>query len=96
MKTILSLILAVGWCVMLARADEIKPPVKAEITAELRAKFWRASAENTAAQMQAQKTTAAVQVIVDNMQKVCGDAQLTIGQDGEPACVAKPPETKPK
>ncbi len=60
------------------------------ISAELRAKFWRAQADNESAQSRAKAALATVQAVIAELQKTCGERhQVALGQDGEPACQEK-------
>lgn len=69
-----------------------KPP---QITAEQRAKFWRATAESIAAASRAQQARDAVNAAQLDMQKTCGeDSDLVAGADGEPICKTKTKEVK--
>lgn len=72
-------------------ADE-KPTPK--ITPELRAKFWRASAEFNAAQSKLQQAKSSLDSAVMDLRAVCKDQELTIDQAGEPTCRDKEPEKK--
>jgi hypothetical protein len=64
-----------------------KPP---PIAAEMRARFWRAQAEATAAAARAKLTQEAVKAVQDEMQKECGvNFVLALDAAGEPSCQAK-------
>lgn len=82
-------------------AEEPKSPV---IPAELRAKYWRARSENTAAIAEQVRTQKAMTDFVDAMRQACGpENEVTIDQapqsptSGEPVCTQrpKPAEAKP-
>jgi hypothetical protein len=87
----------------------VKPePSKAEFTKadsviplDIRARWWRAVAEQADAQSAAQQKAAVSQSIVEEMTKFCGDRTLIRNAKGEPDCVAaekpaeKPAEKKP-
>lgn len=87
-RRLIAVIFCAGWLVMLA-ADAPK-----QITAEQRAKFWRAQAEYIAAQAQVQKAQATLSAIQAEMVKACGDQQLVADEQGEPACKPKPETPK--
>ena len=71
------------------------------IPVDLRARWWRAVAEQADAQSAAQQKAAVSQSIVEEMTKFCGDKTLIRNAKGEPDCVAaekpaeKPAEKKP-
>ena len=76
------------------QADSIVP-------LEIRARWWRAVAEQADAQSAAQQKAAVSQSIVEEMTKFCGDRTLIRNAKGEPDCAAaekpaeKPAEKKP-
>jgi hypothetical protein len=73
-----------------AETPKPEPPKAPQITAEVRAKFWRASAEWAAAQARAQAAKTALESAQTELQKTCGtDADVVAGQDGEPQCKLK-------
>lgn len=64
-----------------------KPP---QIAAEMRARFWRAQAEATAAAARARQTQEAAKAVQDELQKACGDQfALALDAAGEPSCQAR-------
>jgi hypothetical protein len=64
---------------------------KAQITAEMRAKFWRAQAEYIAATVQAQRAKAALDSAQAEMQKACGEQPVVANSSGDPECGPMPP-----
>ena len=76
----------------LALAAAESPTTK--ISAEQRAKFWRAQAEAIAAQAQYQSAKSALDAVQAELQKACGDGVLALDQAGEPSCKAKPETLK--
>ena len=73
------------------------PSGDSAIPVDLRARWWRAVAEQADAQAAAQQKAAASQSIVEEMTKFCGDRTLIRNAKGEPDCAAteKPAEKKP-
>lgn len=69
------------------------PPPK--VSADLRAKFWRAIAQNEAAQAQVLKATALRQSVEAELRAACAGAQLVSDENGEPACAVRT-EPRPK
>lgn len=66
------------------------PPKPPQITTEMRARFWRAQAEATAAAARAKQAQDAAKTLQDEMQKTCGDQfALALDAAGEPACQAR-------
>lgn len=57
------------------------------ITAEQRAKFWRAQAEYLAAKAKLESAQA-------ELARTCGSRQVIAGSDGEPTCAPKPEQPK--
>ena len=85
-------------CVILLSASLAaeNAPSKPKITSEQRAQFWRAQAEQLAAQMRLEMANRQLQAIREAMAKSCGDDVLVSSPDGEPVCQAKPAETPKK
>jgi hypothetical protein len=77
--------------VFVALAASVGGVEKAQITAEMRAKFWRAQAEYIAAMVQAQRAKAALDSAQAEMQKVCGEQPVVANPGGDPECGPKPP-----
>ena len=64
-----------------------KPP---QIAAEIRARFWRAQAEDISAAARAKQAQEATKAVQEEMQKECGDKfVLALDAAGEPSCQAK-------
>lgn len=65
------------------------PP--AQISAEQRAMFWRASSDFQMAKQQFDAAQARLNAAMDDMRKTCGENRI-FGADlkGEPACLEKP------
>lgn len=76
-----------------------QPPSKTDsvIPLDMRARWWRAVAEQAEAQAAAQQKATVSQSIVEEMTKFCGDRTLIRNAKGEPDCAAaeKPAEKKP-
>lgn len=71
-----------------APKESPKPP---QITAELRARFWRTQAEAIAAAARAERAQEAAKAAQEEMRKACGDKfVVALDADGEPSCQAKP------
>ena len=64
---------------------------KAQITVEMRARFWRAQAEYLAATVQAQRAKAALESAQAEMQKACGEQPVVADANGDPECGPKLP-----
>ena len=62
------------------------------VDVELRAKFWRAMAEQQSAKAIFDKAVENVREAQEAMRKACGDYKLIVDQTGEPACGT--PETR--
>jgi hypothetical protein len=90
MKHALLLALCFGSILLAAEAPKVEP----KITAEQRAKFWRAQTEAIAAQAQAQNTRAMFDAVRAELSKTCGDLPLVADEAGEPACGEKKAEAK--
>lgn len=69
-----------------AFAVDSRPP---EITAEQRARFWRAQYELLAAQLQAQQKVAALEAAKAELGNACREQSLTLGPSGEPVCTPR-------
>lgn len=67
---------------LLAVQSFAKDPPLPQITAELRAKFWRAQAEELAAKLR-------LDAIRGEIAKTCAPRQVVSGVDGEPQCETK-------
>jgi hypothetical protein len=65
-----------------------------KVNPELRAKFWRAQAEQIATQMQAQRADEHFRAVQAELSKACGTQPVVAGADGEPMCAVKPPEAQ--
>jgi len=64
-----------------------KPP---QISAEVRAKFWRTQAEAIAAAARAERAQEAAKAAQEEMRKACGEKfVVALDADGEPSCQAK-------
>jgi hypothetical protein len=71
-----------------AGKESPKPP---QITAEVRARFWRTQAEAIAAAARAEKAQEAAKAAREEMRKACGEKfVVALDSSGEPACQAKP------
>ncbi len=67
--------------------------VAPQISAELRAQFWRVTAEAIQAAAANEKASAARQAILTNLQAFCGaEFQPAADSKGEPQCEPKPPK----
>jgi hypothetical protein len=80
------------FCVNALPAD--KPHVTASeqphsVDVELRAKFWRAMAEQQSAKAIFDKAVDNLREAQEAMRKACGDSKLIVDQTGEPACEAR-------
>jgi len=65
-------------------------PEAPQIAAEMRARFWRAQAEATAAAARAKQAQETAKAVEAEMQKQCGDKfVLALDAAGEPSCQAK-------
>ena len=73
----------------LALAQDNPPAPVKPVSAELRAKFWRARAEVVEAEHRAAQARIANEAAVNELRKACGQDELIIGQNGEPACAPK-------
>ncbi|MGA2736920.1 MAG: hypothetical protein ABSG65_05650 [Bryobacteraceae bacterium] len=84
----LTLLAASAFAQTPAAKDSAKPP---QITAEIRARFWRTQAEAIAAAARAERAQEAAKAAQEEMRKACGD-RFTVALDaaGEPSCQAKP------
>ena len=83
-------ILILALAPLAAQTPKPEPPKAPQIAAEVRAKFWRASAEYSTAQARLQQARAAIEAAQAELQKACGtDADVVAGQDGEPQCKLK-------
>ncbi len=67
-------------------------PLPPQITAEMRARFWRTQAEAIAAAARAERAQEASKAAQDEMRKACGE-QFIVALDaaGEPSCQADQP-----
>lgn len=63
------------------------------ISAELKARFWKAQTEAYAAQLRLQQAQAKAQAMMEQLTLVCG-GQPTMDQDGDPVCPVPPVESK--
>lgn len=72
-------------------APVVATPATPVITVELRAKFWRASANVLSAQQNLTTTQNRFKVVMEELKSVCGaTTTLQESDDGEPTCVASP------
>jgi multidrug efflux pump subunit AcrA (membrane-fusion protein) len=62
----------------------------AQISPEQRAVFWRAQAEQLAAQMRLEMANRQLQAAREAMVKACVEAELVSDSGGEPMCHPKP------
>jgi hypothetical protein len=70
-----------------APKESPKPP---QITAEIRARFWRTQAEAIAAAARAERAQEAAKAAQEEMRKACGDKFIVaLDAEGEPSCQAK-------
>jgi len=70
-----------------APQESPKPP---QITAEMRARFWRTQAENIAAAARAERAQEAARAAQEELRKACGDKfTVALDAEGEPSCQAK-------
>ena len=68
-----------------------EPPKQPQISAEMRARFWRTQAEAIAAAARAERAQAAARAAQEEMRKACGDKfTVTLDAAGEPSCQPKP------
>jgi hypothetical protein len=66
-------------------------PTLPQITAEMRARFWRTQAEAIAAATRAERAQEAAKAAQEEMRKACGDKfNVALDAAGEPSCQAKP------
>lgn len=65
-----------------------------QISAELRAKFWRVIAEQESAKAAADRAVQSAKAVEAEMRQECGDLQVVMNASGEPACAAKPESPK--
>jgi hypothetical protein len=72
--------------VFAALAASVCAVEKAQITAEMKAKYWRAQAEYIAAMVQAQRAKAALDSAQAEMQKACGEQPVVADPGGDPGC----------
>lgn len=84
---------AVAFAADSPKAEPTKPPV---ISAELRAKLWRAVAENASAQATAEKAKQRLDATLAEVKNACGEFSLISDKDGEPICGPKPEPKKPE
>jgi hypothetical protein len=64
-----------------------KPP---QVTAEMRARFWRTQAESIAAAARAERAQEAAKAAQEELRKACGDKfAVALDAEGEPSCQAK-------
>ena len=75
-----------------AQAPAAKGSPKApQITAEMRARFWRTQAEAIAAAARAERAQEAAKAAQEAVRKACGDEfVVALDAEGEPSCQAKP------
>lgn len=72
----------------LVAQDAPKPAAKAPLTAEQRARFWRAQVEAIVATEQARKAEERLAAL---RREICGDGyEVVPDAGGEPSCQAKP------
>ncbi|MDR3798006.1 MAG: hypothetical protein P4K93_07625 [Terracidiphilus sp.] len=64
------------------------------ITAEQRARFWRAQAEAINAAVRARAAQDVLVTVQSDLLKSCGDWAFIAGEDGEPTCRPKPEPAK--
>ena len=91
-KFFFSLVFAFAALAMAADKPSSTPtakPATPTVSAELRAKYWRAQAEAITAQHRAEQALATYKAAIQSLATVCG-AQPVDGPDGEPACPAAP------
>jgi len=70
-----------------APTESPKPP---QISAEVRAKFWRTQAEAIAAAARAERAQEAAKAVQEEMRKACGERFIVaLNAEGEPSCQAK-------
>ncbi len=85
----LPIALAVLLLAALARAQEpAAPPTPPKITAEQRAKWWKAVVDSMVANENAKKAAEKLSEVRAELVRTCEDA-LAADPDGEPACTAK-------
>lgn len=80
----------------LVYAPHLTGNMKPTISADLRARAWRALAELNAIKPQFEAKQAAVNHAEAEMRKACGELQLHINASGEPDCIEKPAEKAEK
>jgi hypothetical protein len=70
-----------------APKESPKPP---QLTAEIRARFWRTQAEAIAAAARAERAQEAAKAAQEEMRKACGDKFIVaLDAEGEPSCQTK-------
>jgi len=83
----LTLLAAPAFTEAAASKESPKPP---QITAEMRAKFWRTQAEAIAATARAERAQEAAKAAQEEMRKACGDGfRVALDGQGEPSCQPK-------
>jgi hypothetical protein len=84
----LTLLAAAAFAQGPAAKESNKPP---QITAEIRARFWRTQAEAIAAAARAERAQEAAKAAQEDLRKACGDKfVVALDAGGEPSCQAKP------
>jgi hypothetical protein len=82
-----TLLAAAAFAQASAPKESLKPP---QITAEMRARFWRTQAESVAAAARAERAQEAAKAAQEEMRKACGDKfMVALDTEGEPACQPK-------
>jgi hypothetical protein len=83
-----TLVAAAAFAQTAAMKESPKPP---QITAEMRARFWRTQAEAVATAARAERAQDASRAAQEEMRKACGDKFIVaLDAAGEPTCQAKP------
>lgn len=87
MKTVQVIILGI---LVLPAGAQVAPPkaaAKPQISAELRARFWRSQAEAIAAAARARQAQEAAKAAQEELQKECGEKFVVVlDAAGEPSC----------
>jgi hypothetical protein len=91
MKTLIAVTLAAASAFAQTATQSTTPELPA-ISLEKRAAYWRAIAEDALAQSRAAQTHAAVEAVITQLRKDCGERQLIADDKGEPTCAALPKE----
>jgi hypothetical protein len=83
----LMLLAAAAFAQAPAAKESPKPP---QITAEVRARFWRTQAEAVAAAARAERAQEAAKAAQEEMRKACGEKfVVALDAEGEPSCQAR-------